>query len=211
MKKIILFILILLLGGCSVKYHVSYENNVLKENFSIRQDKTGSDIPLSLKEFYKDKDKLKDHLNYDLNYEEVYENNKAYEVLSGSFTHDNLNSIKNSYPVKECFRTSDITIKNDLLTVDLRNPHDCLFLSELDFTFKTDKYINFSNASFKDKGFLRWKTLDKGIYFQVDLKKNATYKERNPLITNIIRIVMAFSILVIGLIVINKLRRKVEG
>lgn len=203
MKKIFLVLIIFLLSACSVQYDISFEKDVFEENFVIENEYVSGIINLS--DIYKDKENFKIENDY-YNVSLEKENNK--ELLKGSFIHKNINSIKNSYPINKCFRTKDVNIKDNILSINLKDAVDCPYISDIKINFKTDKYVTFSNADKIENNTYTWNKINKGIFMQIALDKSYDFKTSNNILSFLLRILFGLIIFTIFIIILYKLREK---
>ena len=157
MKKIfILFIVVMFLTSCNVKYNLTYENGSFKENLNLTQEKLKGDIEEdSLKNFY---DTNKNNDDYNL----FYNLNGKTEELT--FKKESKNILDSK--VLDCFSKKVILDEKDTYYIYLSYEDiSCNYLTEVEFVFKTDAKVIKSNASFKDEknGIYKWDSIENGI------------------------------------------------
>ena len=168
MKKIfILSIMLFFLTSCNVKYNLTYENGIFKENLNVTQEKKKGDDPLDdLKNFYESN---KNNNDYNL----FYNLNGNIEELTFKKESKNITDSK----VLDCFSKKVILDEKDTYYLYLSYEDiSCNYLTEVEFVFKTDAKVIKSNATFKDEknGIYKWNTIENGIelLFSKEKKKS---------------------------------------
>ena len=168
MKKIfILLIMLFFLTSCNVKYNLTYENGIFKENLNVTQEKKKGDDPLDdLKNFYESN---KNNNDYNL----FYNLNGNIEELTFKKESKNITDSK----VLDCFSKKVILDEKDTYYLYLSYEDiSCNYLTEVEFVFKTDTKVIKSNATFKDEknGIYKWNTIENGIelLFSKEKKKS---------------------------------------
>lgn len=205
MKKYLIILLVLLMSGCTAVYNIDLKEGTINESFVIESEIVNADGFISLKEAYeKDKD-------YEVNghkYELVYSKEDNKEILKGYLKHKDIESFKDSYLVDKCFRDKDIYIKDNILTVSLKDNVVCPYINKVDINLKTDRFITSSNANIKKKNKHVWNTLDDGIFLQVALDKESDFNERLNWLPALIRILIAAIIITIVIVATRFVMKK---
>lgn len=157
MKKIfILFVMIIFLTSCNIKYDLVYENGNFKENLNVTLEKTKNENEEDdLKNFY---DTNKNNDDYNL----FYNLNGKTEELT--FKKESKNILDSK--VLDCFPKKVILDEKDTYYIYLSYEDiSCNYLTEVEFTFKTDAKVIKSNAKIKDEknGIYKWDSIENGI------------------------------------------------
>ena len=157
MKKIfILFVMIIFLTSCNIKYDLVYENGNFKENLNVTLEKTKNENEENdLKNFY---DTNKNNDDYNL----FYNLNGKTEELT--FKKESKNILDSK--VLDCFPKKVILDEKDTYYIYLSYEDiSCNYLTEVEFVFKTDAKVIKSNATFKDEknGIYKWDSIENGI------------------------------------------------
>lgn len=197
MKKIfILLIMIFFLTSCNVKYDLTYENEIFKENLNVTAEKLKNDNSEDdLKSFY---EANKNNDDYNLFY------NLSGKIEELIFKRESKNIVNSK--VLDCFSKKVILDEKDTYYIYL--PYEdisCNYLTEVEFTFKTDAKVLKTNATFKDEknGVYKWNGIENGIelLFSKKPKKNTVNKGYGRYIIFILITLGA------GLFVANKYRK----
>lgn len=200
MKKIILLIILMLgLSGCSANYDLVYENGNFYESIDII-DKKGTIIE---GEIFEDKINNYYNNNYDLvNYkiqpgdmsdEEIV---KEYDIYKKSIINkDDIYGINLSFGYNSgmdyqnsSLRYSffeNMLITNEYISAgEIKNIFNIYNnLDEITITFKTDKYVNYSNADYVENGKYIWNFtksnfMGKNIKIEFSDKDNRDFVEK---------------------------------
>ena len=197
MKKIfILFVMIIFLTSCNIKYDLVYENGNFKENLNVTLEKAKNENEEDdLKNFY---DTNKNNDDYNL----FYNLNGKTEELT--FKKESKNILDSK--VLDCFPKKVILDEKDTYYIYLSYEDiSCNYLTEVEFTFKTDAKVIKTNATFKDEknGIYKWNGIENGIelLFSKKPKKNTVNKGYGRYIVFILITLGA------GLFVANKYRK----
>ena len=197
MKKIfILFVMIIFLTSCNIKYDLVYENGNFKENLNVTLEKTKNENEEDdLKNFY---DTNKNNDDYNL----FYNLNGKIEELT--FKKESKNILDSK--VLECFPKKVILDEKDTYYIYLSYEDiSCNYLTEVEFVFKTDAKVIKSNATFKDEknGIYKWNTIENGI--ELLFSKN---KKQSTNTINYARYIIFILVMAVGVgFVIYKYRK----
>ena len=197
MKKIfILFVMIIFLTSCNIKYDLVYENGNFKENLNVTLEKTKNENEEDdLKNFY---DTNKNNDDYNL----FYNLNGKIEELT--FKKESKNILDSK--VLDCFPKKVILDEKDTYYIYLSYEDiSCNYLTEVEFVFKTDAKVIKSNATFKDEknGIYKWNTIENGI--ELLFSKN---KKQSTNTINYARYIIFILVMAVGVgFVIYKYRK----
>ena len=149
MKKVLIFIALLCITGCDIKYNLSFKNEKIEEKIEVI-------LPKKEKEKYDDLTKANpyaildglDQIEYNHKYKKLLTKNVGYY----NYTYD-FSDFGRAYYVRSCFDAVSFS-KNDELgtyTLSTSNGFRCMFLNyeQVDnvlITITTDRYVLDNNA-----------------------------------------------------------------
>ncbi|CCY27329.1 MAG: hypothetical protein KIC82_05245 [Acholeplasma sp.] len=149
MKKVLIFIALLCITGCDIKYDLSFKNEKIEEKIEVI-------LPKKEKEKYDDLTKANpyaildglDQIEYNHKYKKLLTKNVGYY----NYTYD-FSDFGRAYYVRSCFDAVSFS-KNDELgtyTLSTSNGFHCMFLNyeQVDnvlITITTDRYVLDNNA-----------------------------------------------------------------
>ena len=184
-RKYIIFILIIILTGCSSEYNIEFSNKKIKEN--IKVDILNSDIlPKYDVKIYGSTDKATSFIKNDqypfFGNEDIVYNKKVDK--SGNVTHVELNyeythdEYLNSTAYKGCFENSELVTNKKNYNLNFYGSFYCLYGDELVINIKSNNEVISNNADKVNGNVYTWiinKDNVDNVNIQMKISKHTIY------------------------------------
>ncbi len=210
MKKILLLVAFsLLFTGCSAKYEVFFDENIVSESINIVLD---GDINITGKNTSEDtfyiEDELLNYDNYLLKGAKTYyqktinvKDNKSYVLLKGQYHYD---QIQSEYNANACFKDVYVNNNDQYVYISLKD-FVCELNAPIDLEISSVYIIKDNNAESYENGVYKWRLDDLKDNNDVELfilKEKADIKTDNSLMGSPVIKVIVISLLILTGIII---------
>lgn len=164
MKKIILFLIIILLSGCTVEYNIEIKDNKAAEKFIIKVNNSEKENLkyLHQNDFYVSL--VPDEITYDK------KETKKKDITQFNYSHEyNLNDYEESNSLSSCFGAHNILYTKKYITISTSTGIKCMkqdyayIFDSLKIVLKTNHQVKESNADKVDGYIYTW-NIDKNNY-----------------------------------------------
>lgn len=217
MKKIlIVFTILFLLTGCTVKYEFSINNGKFKEKLNVIETNTElfdveNDSGWTLRELFDPSIYSDEFSKADYKFKSLSDKNH----LEIQYSSNELESAINSSMLNQCYNNPTVVEKDNIITIQTGNDFECYKdydnLESIEIRFKTNHKVISTNSDLAENDVYIWnltKEGNKNIIISYD--NSQTYNKYLPIIIiGVIVLLMALGILINFIIKKTKERNEI--
>ena len=215
MKKVLLFLLIILVTGCTTSYNLNITADNIKEEINISIPKSVASANIIRNQLnYNRQVYLEEDVYYNMNNNE--DTNNYY--IEYNYTHD-ISKYKDSSFLNLCYDSKKISNSDNYISISTGKRFSCIYMDDgvymdnVDINITTDLNVLNNNADEINGNTYTWKInknnyQNKPIIFEAEIQKPLIDKASNSPIVAIVAIVVSISLIVLIITVYLKRKHK---